>query len=77
MAYASATLSISADSGRVGARIALRPPHRSGRAAFPHPAPPEVFLAARGYGNPVRGIVGVGSGKARSIRLNRSHVMPR
>jgi hypothetical protein len=28
-------------SGRVGTEIAPRPPHRSGRAAFPHPALPE------------------------------------
>ena len=64
--------------GRVEAEIAPRPPHRSGRASFSHPALPEVHpVASVDLPFQARVIDGVGSGKACIIRLNRSHVMPR
>jgi hypothetical protein len=60
--------------GRVGTEIAPRPAHRSGLASFSHPALPEVHrVAGVDLAFQARVIDGVGSGKARSSRLNRYH----
>ena len=49
--------------GRVGTAIAPRPPHRSGRASFSHPALPEVYsMASAGLARPERVTVGIGNG---------------
>ena len=57
--------------GRVGTEIAPRPPHRSGRASFSHPAPPEIHhVATVGLSLIARAMVGIGNGWAFRNRLN-------
>jgi hypothetical protein len=55
----------------VGMRIAPHPPHRSGRAAFPHPA-----LASGNDAQPSRGIGMIDTGGWQPVRKQMAHTPP-